>query len=123
MRPGRSPLEVERYVRGWDSPRFRISTPQEFQGVSTSGPAGLFQGVLIVEKDGLLEFVRRAGIGARYDLMVASSEVQGVDALEELVERFPWRSSRSTSSATTTSVASRLPPRSLGVTRSSGGGR
>lgn len=81
-------LEVEQYVRGWRQPSFGISTPQEFQGVSTFGPAGLYQGVLIVEKDGLLEFIRRAGIGPRYDLMIASSEGQGVEALKALIERF-----------------------------------
>jgi len=55
--------EVEQYVGSWREPSFDIETPQASPWISTSGPDGVYQGVLIVEKDGQLEFISRAGIG------------------------------------------------------------
>jgi Topoisomerase 6 subunit A/Spo11, Toprim domain len=81
-------LEVEQYVRRWREPGFSIYAPSISQGISTWGPKGLYQGVLVVEKDGLLEFIRRAGIAERYDLMVAASEGQGTEAIRSLIASF-----------------------------------
>jgi Topoisomerase 6 subunit A/Spo11, Toprim domain len=83
-------VEVRRYVRGWREPwlgNVQNVPPQAARSVHTSGPDGLYQGVLVVEKDGLLEFIRRAEIGERYDLMIASAEGQGVEAIKELIEQ------------------------------------
>lgn len=87
-------VEVNEYVGDWCEPEFsnpQLVPPEASASVLTAGPDGLYQGVLLIEKDGLLEFIRRAKIAERHDLMVASTEGQSVEAVKKLIEQLTIR--------------------------------
>jgi hypothetical protein len=80
---------VRGYVSDWHAPDLTLP---EASGagfstyVDTSGPEDRFSGVLLIEKEGLLPVVQAAGIGERFDLMVAATAGHGVTAVKEFVE-------------------------------------
>jgi hypothetical protein len=80
---------VRGYVSDWHAPDMTLpaaSAAGFSTGVVTSGPEDRYSGVLLIEKEGLLPVVRAAGIGERFDLMVAATAGHGVTAVKEFVE-------------------------------------
>lgn len=79
--------DVRSYVASWRAPDLSLPDSAHLDSaVPTFGPEGRYSGILCMEKNGLVPVVQAAQIGEAYDLMVASTMGQGVDALKELIE-------------------------------------
>jgi DNA topoisomerase VI subunit B len=78
-------IEVRNYLGGFAAPEAqpaRIAAPT----IVTRGPAGRYDGVLYIEKEGFMPQIERAGIAERFDIAVLSDEGMSTVAGRRLVD-------------------------------------